>query len=274
MTAVEQTACACGPVPTVDVGGVPVHPSSPSAALVRLEQLLDCGGSHVVNHIAADAVVQARDDDALMAALQRTDMNLADGMAVVWASRILGGPAETTRVYGPDFMISVAEWGMARNLRHAFVGGADPGVLDALLGRLGARFPGVVVAGADAPPIREVSPDAVAADIRQLQATATSPIDVLWVGLGTPKQQLWADLARPHGVARVIVTVGAAFDFLSGRKPQAPGWIGRAGLEWLFRLVAEPRRLWRRYLLGNPRFVARIGMQLLRTRWARHPSTS
>lgn len=274
MTSARSTACACEAVPSVNVGGVPVHRSSPSAALVHLERVLECGASHVVNHIAADAVVQAWDNEALMEAFGRADLNLADGMAVVWASRLLGAPQPSERVYGPDFVTAACGWGLSRNLRHAFVGGADTGELNALLARLREQFPGLAVASAYAPPMRDVSAAGVVADVAELQAAASSPIDVLWVGLGTPKQQLWADLARPHGVAPAIITVGAAFDFLSGRKAQAPRWLGRAGLEWMFRLAAEPHRLWRRYLLGNPRFVARLAVQWFRTRWNPSPSTS
>lgn len=266
MTATDSEACTCDPGLSVDVGGVPIHPSTSAAMLRQLERALSCGASHVVNHAAADAIVQAWDNDALMEALRCAYLNLADGMAVVWASRLLGRPPVSERLYGPDFMTAVAGWGLARGVRHAFIGGADDAVLDGLVAGLRDRFPDLAVSGAYAPPIRAVTPANVADDIVQLQGTADGPADVLWVGLGTPKQQLWADQARSHRVAPAIFTVGAAFDFLSGKKRQAPAWMGRAGLEWAFRLAAEPRRLWRRYLLGNPRFAARILVQARNTR--------
>jgi N-acetylglucosaminyldiphosphoundecaprenol N-acetyl-beta-D-mannosaminyltransferase len=137
--------------------------------------------------------------------------------------------------------------------------------LDALTARLRERFSGMEIVAAVPPPVRPVSEEAVADDIGQIRQRADGPIDVLWVGLGTPKQQIWAYHARRYEVAKVTVTVGAAFDFLSGSKRQAPPWMGPMGLEWVFRLAVEPRRLWRRYLVGNPRFVGRVALQRLRS---------
>jgi N-acetylglucosaminyldiphosphoundecaprenol N-acetyl-beta-D-mannosaminyltransferase len=254
--------CGCERAAATDVGGVPVHAMSLGQAVTRVARMVDCPGSHVVHNIASDPIVRAWNDPQLLRALQEADLTLPDGMAVVWAARLLGAPPATERVYGPDFVLAVAGDPRTRPLRHAFVGANEP-VLDSLTSRLRRLFPAIDIVAAYPPPLRPVSPDAVADDIEQTRRRAAGPIDVLWVGLGTPKQQVWAYQARPYDVAKVIVTVGAAFDFLSGAKRQAPAWMGRMGVEWLFRLATEPRRLWRRYLLGNPRFVMRIARQRL-----------
>jgi N-acetylglucosaminyldiphosphoundecaprenol N-acetyl-beta-D-mannosaminyltransferase len=155
-------------------------------------------------------------------------------------------------------MLNVMRWGLVRRLRHSLVGGSAQ-TIEELQNNLRRRIPGLRVVGAHSPPVREVTHAGVEQDLRALDADA----DVLWVGLSTPKQQRWAELARQHHPAKVVATVGAAFDFHAGNKPQAPGWMQRAGLEWTFRLATEPRRLWRRYLIGNPRFVLAVLNQRL-----------
>lgn len=256
-------ACTCEQAPATAVAGVPVHAISRDDAVVWLVQMLSCPASHVVNNIAADPIVRAAEDPELLRAMHDADLNLPDGTGVVWAARLLGAPA-AERVYGADFLLAVAGHPFPRPLRHAFVGGTEP-VLDALTADLRRRFSSVEIVAAVPPPVRPVNDEAVAGDIGQVRQRADGPIDVLWVGLGTPKQQIWAYHARRYGVAKVIVTVGAAFDFLSKSKRQAPAWMGPLGLEWVFRLAVEPRRLWRRYLVGNPRFISRVALQRLRS---------
>jgi N-acetylglucosaminyldiphosphoundecaprenol N-acetyl-beta-D-mannosaminyltransferase len=190
-----------------------------------------------------------------MAALQSADLNLPDGMGVVWATRIMGAREKELpgRLYGPTVMLEVIGWGIDREITHSFVGGS-PSTLVALMSRLSDTFRGVRIQGAYSPPVRDVAPHTVAEDLAALGTSS----DVLWVGLGTPKQQLWAHYAKALRPSRIVATVGAAFDFHAGTKRQAPDWIQRAGLEWSFRLLSEPRRLWRRYLIGNARFVAAV----------------
>lgn len=251
--------CTCpSPTSRLRVAGVLIDALSFSEALRRIGDFLNCDGTHVVHHLSADPIVQAMDDPALREALEHSDLNLPDGMGVVWGARASGARRLKRRVYGPELMEAVLQSGLGRDLQHAFVGGSPAG-LEALKRRLAARFPRMRVAGAHAPPFREVTPAAVVEDLERLGAES----DVLWIGLGTPKQQLWAHYARRFRPARVIATVGAAFDFLAGLKPQAPRWIGERGLEWAFRLATEPRRLWRRYLLGNPRFVWAVARERL-----------
>jgi N-acetylglucosaminyldiphosphoundecaprenol N-acetyl-beta-D-mannosaminyltransferase len=164
------------------------------------------------------------------------------------------------RVYGPDVMLAACERGQALGHSHFFYGGVD-GVAEQLAARLRARFPALRVAGSYAPPFRPLTDD----EEREIAARINSSgADIVWVGLGTPKQDYWVARFRPLLEAPVLIAVGAAFDFHAGRVRQAPRWMQRSGLEWLFRLSQDPQRLWRRYLVGNPRFVYLVAQQLLR----------
>lgn len=200
---------------------------------------------------------EARRDPAFRRVLNDSWLTTPDGMPLVWLAHRLGH-AGVTRVYGPDLLLAVCAAGRAAGLRHYFFGGA-PGVADELARRLAARFPGLVVAGAESPPYRALTPDEFAAF--QARVAAARP-DVVWVGLGTPKQDRFMAEAWQRLEAGVLIGVGAAFDFHSGRLRQAPLWMQRSGLEWLFRLGQEPRRLAFRYLVRNPLFVLRVLAQL------------
>jgi N-acetylglucosaminyldiphosphoundecaprenol N-acetyl-beta-D-mannosaminyltransferase len=212
----------------------------------------------VVNHLPAHPTVLALRAPSFRDVLNRADLNVADGKGVVWASRLQGFTRMRQRVYGPDFLLRIAAWSEPRELRHAFVGGT-PITLSRLTSALQRRFPQLRIVAKHAPPMRPVTPAGVEEDARLLGEAA----DFLWVGLGTPKQQVWADLARVHRPAKVILTVGAAFDFLAGTKPQAPRWMQDAGLEWAFRFAMEPRRLWRRAILDNGIFIWAVGRDVM-----------
>ena len=169
------------------------------------------------------------------------------------------------RVYGPDLMLAVCDAGRATGLRHYFYGGA-PGVAELLKEKLTARYPGLEVVGTYTPPYRPLDTEELAA--LHADVARTRP-DIIWVGLGTPKQEhFMAAHWRTLG-AGLLIGVGAAFDFHSGRVRQAPRWVQRSGLEWFYRLCCEPRRLARRYLVNNPLFVWRIAGQLLG--WRKYP---
>lgn len=242
------------PTPVHGVRIDPVELDEATRIVLRWATEDDAGPrSRVVHPLPADPAVRARRDPEFRALLNRSDLNVADGMGVVWAVRLLGGTAPRARVYGPDLMAAVL--GADTGVTHALVGGADAPALATLVDRLRTDHAARIV-GSCSPPHRDVTPAGVAEDIDRLGLAA--PADVLWVGLGTPKQQQWADLARHHHPARVVVTVGAAFDFLAGRVTQAPRWMQSAGLEWAHRLASDPRRLWRRYLVGNSRHVAGV----------------
>lgn len=192
-------------------------------------------------------------DPALAALLRDAAVNFPDGKSVVWANRLLHRELDlpSERVYGPDLFRDVLALGRTEDLRHYLLG-STPQVLGALVDRIERDYPGARVVGTDSPPFRRLTEPELA---HQADRITWSGAQVVWVGLGTPKQD--------HEVARlaarlplVFVGVGAAFDFVAGSKRQAPLWMQRNGLEWLFRLASEPRRLWRRYLFGNARFVA------------------
>jgi N-acetylglucosaminyldiphosphoundecaprenol N-acetyl-beta-D-mannosaminyltransferase len=191
---------------------------------------------------------EARADPAFRKILNASWLTTPDGMPLVWL-----GPPGVERVYGPDLMLAVCDAGRAVGLTHYFYGG-NPGVVDALKSKLTSRFPGLAVVGTFTPPFRPL--DATEAAALDSAIDRTRP-DVVWVGLGTPKQERFMAEFAPTLNAGVLIGVGAAFDFHSGRVRQAPRWMQRSGLEWFFRLCTEPRRLAPRYLRSNPLFVLR-----------------
>jgi N-acetylglucosaminyldiphosphoundecaprenol N-acetyl-beta-D-mannosaminyltransferase len=202
-------------------------------------------------------LMQGRERSEVRAALNGADWVTADGMPVVWALQNLGA-LRAGRVYGPDLMLAMSEVCARRGWTQFYLGGA-PGVAELLARTMPVRFPGLAVAGTAAPIVAD---DCGGPDGSTVDAINRSGADVVWVGLGSPKQDLWMARHRAQLNAPLLVGVGAAFDFLTGRKRQAPGWAQRAGMEWLFRLASEPRRLWRRYAIYNPKFVAELALQL------------
>lgn len=201
-------------------------------------------------------------------ALDRADLVTSDGMALVWLLRWLGVPG-ATRVYGPDLMPLALAAAAEAGIPVGFYGGTET-TLARLVARVRTRFPNLRVAYASSPPFRSLTAEE---DSHAIEEIARAGVRILFVGLGSPKQDLWmhAHVGRIHAV---MLGVGAAFDFFAGTKPQAPRWMQRTGLEWLFRLATEPKRLWRRYLQHNPRFVVLALRQLLRTRLNEHRRTT
>jgi N-acetylglucosaminyldiphosphoundecaprenol N-acetyl-beta-D-mannosaminyltransferase len=179
-------------------------------------------------------------------------------MPLVWLGRASGFPVE--RVCGPDFMPALIEAGIEAGRTHFFYGGA-PGVPEALAARLTSRYPGLRVAGTLSPPFRALSATEDQAVLNRINEAAP---DYLWVGLGTPKQDLWIAANRSRLDAPVILAVGAAFDFLAGRRRRAPRWMQRSGTEWIYRLATEPRRLGSRYTRVNARFLRLVIADRLR----------
>jgi N-acetylglucosaminyldiphosphoundecaprenol N-acetyl-beta-D-mannosaminyltransferase len=210
-------------------------------------------------------VMASREDPALRAALLSSSLNVPDGQPLVWALGALGHPLPD-RVYGPELMARACARAAATTGHRLYLyGGRDQDALMRLGMSLRRRFPGINIVGGYAPPFRTLTVEertAIAEDINESEA------DVVWVGIGVPKQEKWMASLRPYLEAPVLVGVGAAFDFLAGLVPQAPPMLQRAGLEWAFRLAQEPRRLWRRYLRYNPRFVTAFARQLVAHRAA------
>lgn len=212
---------------------------------------------HYINVCTTHTVLECHDSPDMARIVNGSGMATPDGMPLVWLGRLRGHRVE--RVYGPDLMLALCEQGQARGYRHYFYGGAE-GVPEQLATRLQSRFPDMIVTGTYSPPFRALT----AVEEREVvtMINAARP-DIVWVGLGTPKQDRWVERFRPLLEAPVLIAVGAAFDFHAGRVRQAPRWMQRSGLEWLFRLIQDPRRLWKRYVLGNPRFVFLVARQLL-----------
>jgi len=202
-------------------------------------------------------VSEAQLDPAFRAILNRSFLTTPDGMPMVWIGRWQGF-REMARVYGPDLMLRLCEYSQSRGLTHFLYGGA-PGVADELKHRLEQRFPGLKVVGAYTPPFRPLTADEEQELARRVAALKP---DVFWVGLSTPKQEKFMADYCPKLEATLFIGVGAAFDFHAGRMRQAPLWMQRSGLEWLFRLACDPGRLWKRYLKNNPLFVFRALCQV------------
>lgn len=200
-------------------------------------------------HATAHGLTEAQRDSSLRQAYNDSFLTTPDGMPLVWL-----GPPGVERVYGPDLLLAACDAGRSCGLRHYFFGGL-PGVADELSAKLTERFPGLVVAGTFTPPFRPLNAPEFAA--LRSDVARTRP-DVMWVGLGSPKQEKFMAQHARQLDAALLIGVGAAFDFHSGRIRQAPRWIQRSGFEWLFRLATEPRRLGPRYLKTNPLFVAHV----------------
>ena len=209
-------------------------------------------------------VMEAQHDEAFKNILNGALLCTPDGMPMVWAGK-LNGHREMSRVYGPDLMLDVCAWSETSGCKHFFYGGAD-GVAELLAHNLKARFPRLQIVGTFTPPFRALNAD----EEKKLAAqVAAAQPDILWVGLSTPKQEKFMAEFLPRLDVTLMIGVGAAFDFFSGRVRQAPRWMQRSGLEWLYRLFCEPRRLWRRYFRNNPLFVLKFSAQLLG--WKKYP---
>ena len=235
--------------PTFHVLGVPIGVVTFQGAVQFLLAAMADSRRVSVHFCTTHTVVEAHDDPALRAALEVADLPAPDGMPLVWLGRRQGEAIE--RVCGPDLMPALIDQGRAHGARHFFYGGA-PGVADRLAVRMAQRFPGMIVAGTYSPPFRRLLPDEDAAEVALINAAKP---DYVWVGLGTPKQDLWVASHRARLDAAALLAVGAAFNFHSGTVKRAPAWMQRTGTEWLFRLAAEPRRLARRYTVVNTRFA-------------------
>lgn len=252
-------------LPLVPCAGVPITACTrDEAARLVLSLATGAGPSGVDVHLCNAYTLALADADPGYGDLLRgAAVNFPDGKSVVWANRLarreLNLPTE--RVYGPDLFGDVLALGVDIGLRHYLLG-STPEVLAALEARLRARHPGVRLVGVESPPFRDLS---AAERADQADRIGSSGAQIVWVGLGTPKQDREA-AALAAELPLVSVAVGAAFDFLAGTKRQAPLWMQRNGLEWTFRLATEPRRLWRRYLFGNARFLYAAGRNHVRDR--------
>lgn len=243
----------------VEIAGLRVSAIAMPDALAAIERWIATRDRQFVCITGVHGVIESRADPELKAIHDRAGLVTPDGMPLVWMARRLGHPG-TRRVYGPDLMRALTELSARRGYRQYYFGGG-PGLAERLRDRLLARFPNLRVVGLHAPPFGPISPEDDEAMVAAINAARP---DIVWVGLSTPKQEYWMDRHRGRIEAPVMIGVGAAFDFLAGTKRQAPKWMQRSGLEWLFRLGSEPSRLWRRYGQIVPRFLILASGQLLR----------
>jgi len=211
---------------------------------------------HYITLTPPYSVVMCQRDPRLQQATNDASLVLPDGVGIILAARLLGYPHHG-RVTGPTLMLRLCDAGRDWGARHFFYGGW-PGFTDALVTRLTARFPGLIVTGVHCPPFREL---AAKEDIEFVQYVNDCHPDIVWVGLGSPKQEKW--MAQHVGRIRsaALIGVGAAFDFHSGRIPWAPKWMRQMGIEWAYRLAIEPRRMWRRNVSSFV-FLAQVLTQL------------
>ena len=240
------------PPPPADlVHGIPIALVDYSGALRWIEEAVALNAREYVCVSNVHAVMAADEDPDLRRALLGSALNVPDGMPLVWALRLLGHPLPD-RVYGPELMARACEQAARSGQSFYLYGGRNQGALVQLTLNLRTRFPGLRIVGGYSPPHRLLTAEEEDSVVREIDASGA---DVVWVGIGVPKQEKWMAAMRGRLQAPVLVGVGAAFDFHAGLVPQAPALLQNVGLEWAYRLLQEPRRLWRRYLRYNPRFV-------------------
>ena len=241
--------------------GVAVSALDLDAAVAQIDGWIQARDPHYVCVTPAHGVMDARVDPELLQIFNNSGMTTPDGMSIVWMLRALGH-RNVSRVYGPDLMLAGCRAGVERGWRHFLYGGRE-GVAEDLAKALRLRFPGIDIVGTYTPPFRPLT---LAEDEEVIRIIRRSGADIVWVGISTPKQERWMYEHVGRVRAPVLVGVGAAFDFLSGRKAQAPRWIQRSGFEWLYRFAHEPKRLWPRYR-QYPVFATLAAWQLIQHWW-------
>lgn len=243
--------------PHLAIFGVSVSAVNMNLALGELQNWIETSQANYVCVAPAHSLMECVHNPALTPVFNGAGMVTPDGMAVVWLLKAKG-QKHVGRVYGPDLLLSACEHGLAAGWRHYFYGGA-PGVAADLAATLQKRFPSLQVAGVCSPPFGRPTAEEQQTLNEQINASGA---DIVWVGMSSPWQESWMHAERASLQPPVLVGVGAAFDFLTGRKPQAPRWMQVSGLEWLFRFASEPKRLWPRYK-HYPRFVWLAARELL-----------
>jgi N-acetylglucosaminyldiphosphoundecaprenol N-acetyl-beta-D-mannosaminyltransferase len=242
--------------------GIPLAVSDYDEVIDWMGEMIAAGQPGYVTAAAVNLVMCAREDPATRAAVLGATLAVPDGQPLVWALRLLGHE-RATRVYGPDLMARFCARAARTGTPIYLYGGRSREALLLLESRLRERFEGLRIAVGFSPPFRELTGPERERVVEEIDASGAQ---IVWVGTGQPKQELWMHQMRPLLAAPLLVGVGAAFDFHAGIVSQAPRWMQRRGLEWVYRLSREPRRLWRRYATQNPRFVVAFARQYLRER--------
>lgn len=235
---------------TKSVGAIELLACGAGDAAENLAELAANGSRGAVHLVNAYTIALAYKTPSYHRLFEWPAINFPDGKPLTWISALSGHAPRLRQVRGPQLFLDVFEIGQRRGLKHYLLG-STPEVLASLKSRLNAQFPDALIVGNESPPFRELTPAEQQAQDARIEASGA---DIVWVGLGTPKQDAEVDrIAR--SVPVLAVAVGAAFDFAAGTQPEAPTWMRSAGLEWLFRFSMEPRRLWKRYLFGNVIFL-------------------
>jgi N-acetylglucosaminyldiphosphoundecaprenol N-acetyl-beta-D-mannosaminyltransferase len=259
---VSGPASAAAEIPTRDILGTPVALTDYRGAIEAMDGMVESRERGYVCAVAVHALTVGHDDPQMGEALRGASLVLPDGMPVVWAANLLGGKLDD-RVYGPELMLRYNDRCAERGHRVWLYGGRDQGSLVQLALNLRKRHPGINIVGGYSPPFRPMTAGEEDALVEQINEARP---DVLWVGIGVPKQEKWMARMRERLDVPVMCAVGAAFDFHAGRISQAPSWMQERGLEWIYRIAQEPRRLLPRYLYFNPRFVLAFARQYLSER--------
>jgi N-acetylglucosaminyldiphosphoundecaprenol N-acetyl-beta-D-mannosaminyltransferase len=241
--------------------GVEVSATTLDGAISTIERWIENRTPNYVCITGAHGIIESRDNSRLRDIHNTAGLVTPDGMPLVFMARWLGFKA-VSRVYGPDLMRRLTELSAKKGYRQFYYGGG-PGLAELLAAKLTAAYPGLQVAGTITPPFRAQTPEEDESAITKINAAAP---DIVWVGLSTPKQEFWmaSHIGKLH--APVLIGVGAAFDFLAGTKSQAPLWMQRSALEWVYRLICEPRRLWHRYARIVPLFFGLALQQIIAQR--------
>lgn len=245
----------------VNILGVGISAISLDEAVDRTEAFLNGGAQGYICVTGVHGIMEAQADSELRRILNRSFLTTPDGMPTVWLGKASGFKS-MTRVYGPDYMVAICGRSIDHGYRH-FLYGGKPGVAEELRTELVRRFPGIQIVGTYTPPFRPLNQQEEDELRTQL---ADSRADILWCGLSTPKQERFMALYQGRLPVQLMVGVGAAFDLLSGNLSEAPDWMKNSGLQWFYRLIKEPRRLWRRYLGNNPRFAWLTFLQISKLR--------
>jgi len=251
----------------VDVLGIPLALTDYDGTISLVDSVVRERQHGYICVCNVHAVMASGEDPELRAALLGSTINVPDGQPLVWAINALGYSL-TGRVYGPELMWRACAHAARTGQRFYLYGGRNQGSLVQLALNLRQKHPGVKIVGGYSPPHRALTEEEQAAVAEEINR---SRADVVWVGIGVPKQEKWMAEMRPYLEAPLLIGVGAAFDFHAGLVPQAPMWLQEAGLEWAYRLAHEPRRLWRRYMRYNPRFMAAFASQFKAHRRDVHP---
>ena len=249
----REDGVGLNPIPRVEILGVGISAIDMRMAVTEIGRWIETGQPHYACITGVHGVMESQRDPELRSIHNQSGLTTPDGMPMVWCAR-RAGAKWTDRVSGPDLMLEVADVAAREGWTSFFYGGKE-GVADLLASKLADRFPGFRTVGTFCPPFRDLTAEE-SAEVRDRINDAAPQI--LWVGLSTPKQERWMAANVPLLVTPATLGVGAAFDLNAGLVKRAPYWMQRSGLEWLFRLGTEPRRLWRRYLRNNPEFLMRL----------------